>query len=312
MFENLSDKLQRAFKNLRGQGTLNEENVGEALREIRLALLEADVNFKVVKELVERIRAKALGQEVMTALSPAEQVMKIVRDEMVEVLGRDTAKLRFASTPPSVVLMAGLQGSGKTTTSGKLAHWLKNGGHRPLLVSVDVYRPAAREQLKIVAQAVKAHLYEGQVTEANTATVERLAEIIIPSDATPGAKEAGVAEFIDFLVASDPEVQYDFRTGLTWLNAHAERNAGKRFVELTGGQQISLLEPLGFKDKARPGEEAGRRFFSMMREYTVTGFYTSEIGFKELDSPALKFYSESPECPHKDDPEHRHLSPMSS
>jgi signal recognition particle subunit SRP54 len=176
MFENLSDKLQRAFKNLRGQGTLNEETVGEALREIRLALLEADVNFKVVKELVEHIREKALGQEVMTALSPAEQVVKIVRDEMIEVLGRDTARLRFASNPPTVVLMAGLQGSGKTTTSGKLAHWLKNGGHRPLLVSVDVYRPAAREQLKIVAHAVKAHLYEGQVGEANTATVERLAK----------------------------------------------------------------------------------------------------------------------------------------
>jgi len=176
MFENLSDKLQRAFKNLRGEGTLNEETVGEALREIRLALLEADVNFKVVKELVEHIREKALGQEVMTALSPAEQVVKIVRDEMIEVLGRDTAKLRFGSNPPTVVLMAGLQGSGKTTTSGKLAHWLKNGGHRPLLVSVDVYRPAAREQLKIVAHAVKAHLYEGQVGEANTATVERLAK----------------------------------------------------------------------------------------------------------------------------------------
>src|SRR5512137_2406515 len=175
MFENLSEKLQRAFKNLRGQGTLNEENIGEALREIRLALLEADVNFKVVKELVEHIREKALGQEVMTALSPAEQVVKIVRDEMIAVLGRDTAKLRFASNPPTVVLMAGLQGSGKTTTSGKLAHWLKNGGHRPMLVSVDVYRPAAREQLKVVAKAVGANLYEGEVGEANTATVERLA-----------------------------------------------------------------------------------------------------------------------------------------
>ncbi|HYY70669.1 MAG TPA: signal recognition particle protein [Terriglobales bacterium] len=176
MFENLSEKLQRTFKNLRGQGKLSEENVGDALREIRLALLEADVNFKVVKELVEHIREKALGQEVMTALSPAEQVVKIVRDETIEVLGRDTARFRFASNPPTVVLMAGLQGSGKTTTSGKLAHWLKNGGHRPLLVSVDVYRPAAREQLKIVAQAIKANLYEGQVSEANTATVERLAK----------------------------------------------------------------------------------------------------------------------------------------
>jgi signal recognition particle subunit SRP54 len=174
MFENLTDKLQRAFKNLRGQGTLTEENIGEALKEIRMALLEADVNFKVVKELVDHIREKALGQEVLTALSPAEQVIKIVRDELIAILGKDTAKLKFASQPPSVVLMAGLQGSGKTTTSGKLANWLKQGGHRPMLVSVDVYRPAAREQLKVVAQAIKAHIYEGKVEESNTATVERL------------------------------------------------------------------------------------------------------------------------------------------
>ncbi len=174
MFENLTDKLQRAFKNLRGQGTLTEENIGEALKEIRIALLEADVNFKVVKELVDHIREKALGQEVMTALSPAEQVVKIVRDELIATLGKDTAKLKFASQPPTIVLMAGLQGSGKTTTSGKLANWLKHGGHRPMLVSVDVYRPAAREQLKVVANAIKAHLYEGTVAESNTATVERL------------------------------------------------------------------------------------------------------------------------------------------
>src|SRR5207248_5120436 len=121
-------------------------------------------------------RVKALGQEVMLALSPTEQVIKIVHDELIEILGRDTAKLKFASQPPTVVLMAGLQGSGKTTTSGKLASWLKKGGHRPMLVSVDVYRPAAREQLKVVAQAIKANLYEGEVTEANTATVERLAK----------------------------------------------------------------------------------------------------------------------------------------
>src|SRR5262244_862790 len=176
MFENLQEKLQRAFKTLRGQATLTEENIDEALREIRMALLEADVNFKVVKQLIDQIKAKAIGQEVMTALSPGEQVIKILRDELVEVLGKDTARMKFASQPPTVVLMAGLQGSGKTTTSGKLAHWFKNGGHRPLVVSVDVYRPAAREQLKIVAQAIKANIYEGQVTETNTATVERLAK----------------------------------------------------------------------------------------------------------------------------------------
>jgi len=176
MFENLTEKLQRAFKNLRGQGTLTEENIQEALREIRIALLEADVNLNVVKELVEHIREKALGTEVMTALSPGEQVIKIVRDELVNLLGQDTARLKFASQPPTVVLMAGLQGSGKTTTSGKLAHWLQKGGHRPMLVSVDVYRPAAREQLKVVAKAVGANIYEGEVGDANTATVERLAK----------------------------------------------------------------------------------------------------------------------------------------
>src|SRR3977135_27442 len=176
MFENLQEKLQGAFKSLRAQAKLTEENIDEALREIRLALLEADVNFKVVKELIDRIRAKAIGQEVLTALSPGEQVIKIVRDKLVETPGHDTSRIKFASQPPTVVLMAGLQGSGKTTTSGKLAHWFKNGGHRPFLVSVDVYRPAAREQLKVVAGAIKAQIYEGQVGEANTATVERLAK----------------------------------------------------------------------------------------------------------------------------------------
>src|SRR6201998_4112773 len=176
MFENLSEKLQRAFKTLRGQAVLTEENMQEALRQIRLALLEADVNFKVVKQLIDQIPPKAVGQEVATALSPGEQVIKIVRDELVAILGKDTAKLKFASQPPTVVLMAGLQGSGKTTTSGKLANWLKNRRHRPLLVSVDVYRPAARQQLKVVAEAIKGNIYEGQVTEPNTATVERLAK----------------------------------------------------------------------------------------------------------------------------------------
>jgi len=145
-------------------------------------------------------------------------------------------------------------------------------------------------------------------TAAEYAMVERLADIIIPNDGTPGAKEAGVAEFIDFMVANDPEVQYEFRTGLTWLNAYVARKDGKHFMELTAEQQTSLLEPLGFKDKAQPNEEDGRRFFHLMRRYTVTGFYTSEVGYQALDNPALKFYAESPECPHKGDPEHAHLS----
>ena len=178
MFENLSEKLQRTFKNLRGQGSLTEENIADALREIRLALLESDVNLNVVKDVIDHIREKALGSQVATALSPTEQIVKIVSDELVEMLGRDTARFKFSSQPPTVILMAGLQGSGKTTTSGKLAAWLKKGGHRPMLVSVDVYRPAAREQLRVVAASIGAKIYEGDTKgeSAGTPLVERLAK----------------------------------------------------------------------------------------------------------------------------------------
>jgi Gluconate 2-dehydrogenase subunit 3 len=163
------------------------------------------------------------------------------------------------------------------------------------------------------ALQIKPATYHPQFfTAPEYALMERLTDLIIPSDATPGAKEAGVAEFIDFMVASDPEVQYAFRTGLTWLNAHSERALGKGFAELASEQQTSLLEPLAYKDKSRPGEEDGRKFFGLVREFTLIGFYTSEIGFKELDQPALKFYAESPECPHRDDPEHLHLSHANS
>ena len=178
MFENLSEKLQRSFKTLRGQGTITEENISDAMREIRVALLESDVNLNVADDLVEHIRVKALGTQVTTALSPSEQIVKIVHDELVTLLGKDISKFRTASQPPSVVLMAGLQGSGKTTTSGKLAQWLKKGGHRPMLVSVDVYRPAAREQLAIVAKSTGVNLYEGKLdanVQNGTPEVLRLA-----------------------------------------------------------------------------------------------------------------------------------------
>src|SRR6266705_5797800 len=161
MFETLSDKLQRVFKNLRGEGKLSELHIEEALKEIRIALLEADVNFKVVKQFTDAVRSKALGQEVLQALSPGQQVVKIVRDELVEILGGTNVRINFASQPPTIIMLVGLQGSGKTTSSGKLAKWLEKGGHRPLLVSVDVYRPAAREQLKVIARDIAVKLWEG-------------------------------------------------------------------------------------------------------------------------------------------------------
>lgn len=170
MFDNLSEKLQRAFKNLRGQGKLTEANVQDGLAEIRLALLEADVNFKVVKQFIESIREKAMGQEVLTALSPAEHILKIVKDELVSLLGTAPEKVRKTSLPPTVYLMVGLQGSGKTTSTGKLALWLSKQGRKPLLVSVDVHRPAAREQLAIVAGQIDQPVYRG--AEAETTPLE--------------------------------------------------------------------------------------------------------------------------------------------
>ena len=165
MFDNLSEKLQRVFKNLRGEGRLSAENMEAALREIRVALLEADVNFKVVKQLIENVKVKAMGEEVLQSLTPSQQVIAIVRDELIKVLGSHESKLRFANDPPSVFMIVGLQGSGKTTSTGKLARWLSKNGHRPQVVSVDVYRPAAREQLRIVAKDVNIPIYAGEAGE---------------------------------------------------------------------------------------------------------------------------------------------------
>lgn len=139
-------------------------------------------------------------------------------------------------------------------------------------------------------------------------TMERLADLIVPGDDSPGAREAGASEFIDFMVANEGEVQYPFRTGLTWLDAHSEGLKGKPFCDLEPEQQNEILESLAYKDKFKPGEEDGRAFFKLIRDYTLMAFYTSRVGLVQLDSPALKFYSESPGCPHPDDPEHQHLA----
>jgi signal recognition particle subunit SRP54 len=175
MFDNLSEKLQRVFKNLRGEGKLTAENMDAALREIRVALLEADVNFRVVKQLIENIKQKAMGEEVLSALSPSQQVIKIVRDELIKILGSHESKLRFANDPPSVVLITGLQGSGKTTSTGKLARWLSRNGHSPLMVSVDVYRPAAREQLRVIARDINLPIYAGTPEETQPTDLARAA-----------------------------------------------------------------------------------------------------------------------------------------
>ncbi len=177
MFESLSDKLQRVFKNLRGEGRLTAENMEVALKEIRMALLEADVHFKVVKQLIDAVKVKAMGQEVLQALSPGQQVVKIVHEELVKILGQHQAKLRFANEPPTVIMMVGLQGSGKTTSTAKLAKWLMKQGRTPLLVSVDVYRPAAREQLAVLAREIKIPIWIGEEGENRPSELVKGAKI---------------------------------------------------------------------------------------------------------------------------------------
>src|SRR3989442_9879387 len=160
MFDSLSTRLQDVFRTLRGQGRLTEDLVEAALREIRLALLEADVNFKVVKAFIDRVRDRAMGQEVLRSLSPSQQVVKIVRDEMVALFGDAEGGLQPTTKRPRVILMLGLQGAGKTTTTGKLGMWLAKQGRHPLLVSTDVKRPAAIQQLSVVGQQASLRVYE--------------------------------------------------------------------------------------------------------------------------------------------------------
>jgi signal recognition particle subunit SRP54 len=165
MFENLTNKLQRVFKDLRGEGKLTEEHLDQALEQIRTALLEGDVNLGVVKALLARIREKALGQEVLLSLSPDQQVLKIVRDELTALLGNELVPLKFSKKPPTFLYMVGLQGSGKTTSTGKLAKWLSSKGHRPVMISTDVRRPAAREQLKQIANSIELPVVEKETDD---------------------------------------------------------------------------------------------------------------------------------------------------
>jgi signal recognition particle subunit SRP54 len=166
MFESLSDKLKRTLKNIRGEGVLTQAHVEAALREIRLALLEADVNYKVAKDFIAAVREKAEGQHVWQELKPSEQVVKIVFDELVNLLGGQSSRLVFTKATPNVVMIVGLQGSGKTTSTGKIARWLaQNQERKPLLLSTDVYRPAAREQLRVIAKATGQSIFEKPDTD---------------------------------------------------------------------------------------------------------------------------------------------------
>src|SRR5687767_13441220 len=154
VFTGLSSRLEEVFRRLKSRGKLTEANIGEALREVRLALLEADVNYGVVKDFIERVREKAVGTAVLQSLTPGQQVVKIVHQELMSLMGDSQSKLELASQPPTVVMLVGLQGSGKTTTAAKLARRFQKDGRRPFLIPADVYRPAAITQLKVLGQQI--------------------------------------------------------------------------------------------------------------------------------------------------------------
>ena len=169
-FEGLSDRLEAAFQRLKSKGALTEADVKSAMREVRLALLEADVNYKVAKDFTEKVTARAVGEQVMESLTPAQMVIKIVNEELTELMGGTKSRLAIANHPPTVVMMCGLQGSGKTTHSGKIALRLKNEGHRPLLVACDIYRPAAIKQLQVVGESIGVPVFEmGQINPVTIA-----------------------------------------------------------------------------------------------------------------------------------------------
>lgn len=217
MFDTLQDRLAATFKNLRGKGKLSDADIDATAREIRIALLEADVNLAVVKEFIAAIKERAKSAEVSEALNPAQQIIKIVNEELVNILGGETRTIRFAKKPPTVIMLAGLQGAGKTTLAGKLAYWLKSEGHSPLLVAADLQRPNAVDQLKIVAQRAGVHCFAPepgngvgdpiQVAKASIAEAERKLYdvVIIDTAGRLGVDQALMQQAADIKAAVDPD-----------------------------------------------------------------------------------------------------------
>jgi signal recognition particle subunit SRP54 len=266
MFDSLSNRLQDVFKTLRGEARLTPENVEVALREIRLALLEADVNFKVVKAFIDRVRDRAMGQDVLRSLSPSQQVIRIVRDEMLALFGDAAGGLQATNKRPRVILLLGLQGAGKTTTAGKLAMWLTKQGKHPLLVSTDVKRPAAIQQLAVVAQKASVRVHDpagsadpvarakGAVAEASNLGFD---VVIVDSAGRLHIDDELMDELVAIKTATDPsDLLYvaDAMTGQDAIKSAGEfnRRVGVSGVVLTkldgdarGGAALSVVSVVG-------------------------------------------------------------------
>ena len=241
MFEGLTERLSLVLKKLRGHGRLTEENIAEALREVRLALLEADVNFKVVKGFIERVRERAVGREVLESLTPGQQVVKVVYEELVEVLGKTRAPLIYSPDHPTVVMLVGLHGAGKTTTSAKLARWFVSEGRSPLLVAADTTRPAAREQLQTLGRALGVPVYAGEGSALQVCQeARRLAKergqnpVILDTSGRLHIDEPLMQELVEIAGATSPTERLmvaDAMTGQDAVNSALRFNAD---LDLTG------------------------------------------------------------------------------
>ena len=247
-FEGLADKLSQAFKNLKRKGRLSEGDVKTAMREIKLALLEADVSYKVVKEFVNNVSARCVGSDVLESLTPSQQVIKIVNEELTSIMGSQVSKIKISSAPPTIIMMVGLQGTGKTTHCGKLANYFKKQGKRPLLVACDVYRPAAISQLCIVGESVDVPVFkidEQLMDELNNIKAKiNPTEILLVVDSMTGQDAVNVAEKFNELLDIDGVV-------LTKLDGDTRGGAALSVKHITGkpikfagiGEKMEDIEP---------------------------------------------------------------------
>jgi signal recognition particle subunit SRP54 len=243
MFDNLSERLGSVFKRLKSYGKLSEENIQEGLREVRLGLLEADVNFRVVKDFIARVKERAVGQEVMESLTPAQQVIKIVHEELIALLGGHNKALDLAGRQPAVILLIGLQGSGKTTTAAKLARWLRSRGRRPYLVSADVYRPAAIDQLKTLGAQLGIAVHPSEVSTPPVeiarqaiakADIANLDTVILDTAGRLHVDEALMVELREMKAAVDPQEILLVADAMTGQDAVNIAQAFDRQLSITG------------------------------------------------------------------------------
>lgn len=283
-FEGLSDKLNRVFKKLKSHGKLTENDVKEAMREVRLALLEADVSYKVVKDFVGKVTEKAVGEEVLSSLTPAQQVIKIVNDELVALMGNDNARLNMASKPPTIIMMCGLQGSGKTTHSAKLARMLKNDGHRPMLAACDIYRPAAIQQLQVVGEKAGVKVFEmGQIDP-----------VIIAKQAVRYAKDYG-HDYVILDTAGRLHIDIELMEELQNIKAATEPDEIMLVVDAMTGQDAVTVakafdDALGIDSVLMSKLDSDTRGGAALSVLAVTGRPIKYVGMGEKLDDFEKFH----------------------